>query len=158
MMAMRMQFRPPKDEAMSGDSESGGAEPEVTGPIETQRPDTSAVSGLWDARVETNQGFDEMFKQISADGIITTYDYQQDSVSSGANCYNISSTGLNPDGGSSYSIGNREFTMVVQDDGLLVTFVDAGEVDRDDDVEEVLEQLWSSVNGIDTMDLNSCGI
>ena len=72
-------------------------------PVGTGR-DTSAIAGFWDYTRDTPDGTDVALFEISADGVVTEYDYDADDVGNGADCHRVTRAGIASRGDDRYDI------------------------------------------------------
>ena len=124
--------------------------PDLEGDITSGEPggDISRIAGLWNGSTNNASGSDVVYWHLAANGVLTRYDYQQDSGSaaSGENCYVVDNPiTVTPESDDDYSIQNVAVTAVVNDDSLIVTFLEAdrNDLDNDGNTNETPEFTWT---------------
>jgi len=126
---------------------------------EASGDDTSAIEGLWDASVGPEGRRDVKYVDISADGLHTTYDLQQDDVTGGDNCHIVSPRRLDLESGEAasgtYSVsGERGFMLTESDDPdtLIVTYID----EDGESAAEAMPEAWPRRIGDTVENLTVC--
>jgi len=155
------------DPATSGPATSGPADTSMLDP--NSAPDTSGepggptpnIAGLWDASEPSGDTTNILYFNISDNGVISSYDYQQDGVefATGENCYiKGDDRTLSPEGGDNYAIQGVAITAINDGESLMITFQepDSKDFDEDGDVEETPELRWPAVTTATLADLNEC--
>ena len=89
--------------------------------------DTSRIAGTWDSSTRENGVLDETYLIISTNGRMTDADYNDDQAGTGGNCYYLTVSRLEYDGGNGYRIFDDgeisdEFNAEVVNDVLTLTF------------------------------------
>lgn len=139
--------------------ESSQVSSPTTAPPEPAEPggDITPIAGLYNAERTIGGEVDERYAYFDAVGLYTVYDMDQDAFGSGQNCYRPSTpVSVTPNGGDSYTVGERESTIVRSDSGLSLEFVDMTDEDEDGDTTETLSLDWPIVAGISVEDLIVC--
>ena len=127
--------------------------------------DTSAIAGLWNISEEEfflgeSEGIDVVYVDIGADGNATYYDYQQDEVDMGDNCYEIESGIVRFLGNNTYAVDPDtidaiEATIVRNGNTLDVSYVDVNDDNENGDVTETLSFSYPLLTGVDP-EFNEC--
>jgi len=143
----------------SDDDKKAGA---TTEPTTEQTPsdgagkpggDVKLIAGLWDGTIKTGEIDDVVYWNLSEDGVLTRYDYQQDGVEGAttANCYIVGDPiTFAPEGGDAYSIASVAVTAVRTDDVLTITFTepDKNDLNGNGDSTETPTLTWSLLSSI----------
>lgn len=118
----------------------------------------SAFVGVWDGSTDEGaDGFDEIYVVLSADGIVSIYDYAGDTYDARGNCYwiNEKSAKLTSAGGSKYisalidpslPADNLELDIVVAGDNLTVKSIDIDDADDDGNTSELYIEYYKRSN------------
>lgn len=137
--------------------------PDLESPANTGEPggDTTEISGIWDGTVTNGATSDTIYWNISRDGVLTRYDYQQDGVegATGENCYLVGDPiTVTPERDTDYSIANVAVTAVRSGDTLTINFLEADSEDFDGngDTTETPTFIWTIVTTAMLPDLISC--
>ena len=120
--------------------------------------DTTAIAGLWDGTINEGETSDMVYWDLSDDGVLTRYDYQQDGApsASGDNCYIIGDPiSVSPEDGEDYSFFNVAVTITNSDDTLTITFIDPdiNDLDQDGDTAETPTLSWPLLSAPTVEDL-----
>lgn len=157
--------------ACSSDDDSPGSNPGDTSQLNpdldngptpgTPGGDTTAIAGLWDGSVGDTDSVDTFYWSIAENGVLTSYDYQQDQGqnATGENCYIAGDPiTVTPETGDNYSIAGTSATITNTDNTLSVVFLeaDAADLDEDGDTEEMPTYNWPAVTGLAVADLTAC--
>ena len=130
-----------------------------------------AVAGLWDT-TEISNGLQNIgFTQIGENGDITFFDFQQDDIGTGENCYAIVAgtsvieqlanlTFINtfysdPDTSCDVLTDSLELTFDANG-SLEITSVDESDEDNDGDTNELITRTFPEVLGTSVTDLIAC--
>lgn len=129
------------------------------------------VAGLRDTTEVSNGLEDISFTQISENGDITLFDFQQDDVGNGDNCYLIDSGASvleqisdstfvntfydNPDVNCDVLTDTLELSFDA-DGTLEITSIDELDQDNDGDTDDTITETFPDVAGISTIDLIPC--
>jgi len=132
---------------------------------------TASIAGLYDYSVAFESiVVDTKYWEIDNNGSMTFYDYQQDAVGSGDNCY-IISTGfrvLSPQGNNEFvnteyinadescEISVTQATITRSETEITATFVDTDDLDEDGDATELFTDILPVLNGFTTESFNAC--
>lgn len=148
----------------SGNNDAAGTSefnPDLNIAVNTGEPggDITTIAGLWDGT--TSDGNDVVYWYFATNGVLTRYDYQQDSGSaaSGENCYVVGDPiTVTPESGNDYSIFDVAVTAVVTDESLNIMFLEAdkNDLDEDGDTDETPVLTWTRLNTPVLEDLNNC--
>jgi len=144
-------------------NETSQFNPDLVGPSTDGAPggDTSLIAGLWDGTVMSEEVADVIYWNISSDGVITQYDYQQDGVlgATGENCYVVlDPITVTPEDDDVYSIGNVAVSASVADNILNLAFLEADQNDFDEngDTTETPVFAWPMLTTAVLSDLSDC--
>jgi len=123
--------------------------------------DVPEIAGLWNGSVSSDGKTDVLYWYVTNNGVLILYDYDQDDYGSPekANCYSIGAPiTIVPESGDQYSIGDIPARITRAGDILTITFLeaDAIDIDNDGDTDEIVELVWSVVEGLAVQDLNAC--
>jgi len=127
--------------------------------------DTAAIAGLWDGSTTQGDTSDVVYWYLDENGVLTRYDYQQDSAQtageehSGENCYVIDDPiSVTREEGDSYSFFNVATTAVVNENTLTITFVEAdvNDLNNNGNTTEIPTLKWTLLSSLAVEDLNSC--
>ena len=143
------------------DSDETGPDSSLTDDFEVSIIDTAAIAGLWDGSSTINDTTDEVFWNLSVNGLLTRFDFQQDGASgaTGENCYLIDEPlVVIPRGGDEYSILDVPITITSGDGALNLVFLeaDSNDLDANGDRTEVPAFTWASISNLAVIDLNGC--
>ncbi len=128
-------------EATVGNGLEGGLLQETPEPV---RSNTSAIAGFWDFSLE--DGSDVVYQEITNEGRIVSYDYDQDPAGEGQNCYYIQEDSITALGDDQYEFGDTQITLQTGNGSLFASGSEGeGEV-----------IVIPPVVGIDPIDLNPC--
>ena len=132
-----------------------------------------AVTGLWDTTEISNGLQDIAVTQIGQNGDITFFDFQQDDVGNGDNCYVIvAGTSVieqladlsfintfysDPDTSCNVLTDSLELTFDANG-SLEISSVDELDTDNDGDITETITETFPRINGVSATDLIACDI
>jgi len=130
-----------------------------------------AVAGLWDTSETSNGLQDIALTQIGENGDVTFFDFQQDDIGNGDNCYVIVAgtsvieqladlTFINtfyndPDTSCDVLTDSLEITFDA-DGSLAFTSIDQFDNDNDGDTNESITRTFPEISGVSATDLISC--
>lgn len=128
-----------------------------------QGGDTSLIAGLWDGSVKAGETSDTVYWNLSNDGVLTRYDYQQDGIATanGQNCYVVGDPiSVSPESGNEFSFFNVGVTAVRVEDALTISFIDEdkNDVDANGNTTETPTFNWVLIDSatVAVSDLNEC--
>ena len=132
-----------------------------------------AVTGLWDTTEISNGLQDIAVTQIGQNGDITFFDFQQDDVGNGDNCYVIvAGTSVieqladlsfintfysDPDTSCNVLTDSLELTFDANG-SLEISSVDELDTDNNGDITETITETFPRINGVSATDLIACDI
>ncbi len=103
---------------------------------------TATIAGFWN--FSSTDGSDVVYELITSEGMITYYDYDQDSEGDGQNCYYVQTDSFTAVGNNEYNFNGFILNMRKSGDNLLVSYPGGGQASV------------PPVVGISPVDLNSC--
>lgn len=119
--------------------------------------DITLIAGLFDATRTIGADTDVRYALFDATGLYTLYDYEQDALGEGLNCYRPTEpVTVTPNGGDVYTVNERVTTIMRTATGLELEFVDSTDEDEDGDTTETLMQVWPALEGLSTDELLDC--
>jgi len=132
---------------------------------------TAAIAGLYNfTEIDEIFGEDIYYVGIDANGNVTDYDYQQDEIDIGENCYLIypDESVLDALGGTQYEvrgytdsdenceIDTNPITAVRQGSNLVVTGQDIFDDDGDGDTTDTITNVYPVLTGVSAASFNAC--
>jgi len=139
-------------------------------PLLTTTGDATDIAGVYDLTDDTLDGEDIYYLEINDNGSTVLYNYEQDDIGTGENCYSIS-----PGTGAFSAQGNNEFmfthytnpdencdsvtqtvTIIRSDSELTITSVDIDDEDNDGDTTDTVDEVIPAAVGISSESFNSC--
>ncbi len=132
-----------------------------------------AVAGLWDTTEISNGLQNIALTQIGDNGDITFFDFQQDDVGNGDNCYVITAgtsvieqladlsfiNTFYSDPDSSCDVLTDSLELTFDANGSLeITSVDELDVDNDGNTNETITETFPRIDGVSVTDLIACEI
>ncbi len=132
-------------------------------PAPSSGSDTSAIAGFWDVSEENDSGEQDIYYAlISANGMVTEYDYDQDAAGSGRNCYVISTSTLTAISNNQYQQSDEieggfdTFTATRQGTVLTVSFVDEDDDNQNGSTTDLITETYNELTSIDPATLEDC--
>ena len=129
------------------------------------------IAGLYDITETVVDGVvDVAYLEISNNGTLTFYDYQQDDFGQGDNCYEISlgDSVISPLGNDEYvnsyyddadvdcEISTEQATVIRTETELTATYIDTEDEDQDGDTTDLVSDVLPVVTNFTTESFNRC--
>jgi hypothetical protein len=139
--------------------------PPSNDPQENDPPgsNTFPIAGFWDNSTLDSAGQEDIiYVEISPDGQVTEYDYDQDAFGAGQNCYYVTQSQLTALGDNRYQQTDptdgsvEEFTAISSGDVLTVTYVDVEDDNNNGQTTDLITESYPAVVGTTAIDLTPC--